>query len=503
MTNVMNWIDAYKFDHRRQYPDGTTEILSNFTPRTSRIEGIDSVVFFGLQAFLVDFMEAFEEFFARDVDDVCAEYEQNLLEVIGPNDIGTDHIRALHNLGYVPLEFKAVPEGFQVPLRVPMFTVRNTHEDFFWLVNYFESAVSASVWLPCTTATQALRMRKMLAGWYDKTVGNTDTLDFMVHDFSFRGMASRDAAGASGAGHMLSFSGSDSIIAKDWIRKYYGPASEPLALSVPATEHSVMCAGGAGKDEEFETYNRLLDIYPSGLLSVVSDTWDLWAVLTDYLPRLKDKIMARDGKLVIRPDSGDPVDILCGTWRDISGFNTLLDLGSQNSAETPEEKGVIEILWDIFGGTINDQGYKELDSHIGAIYGDSITFDRAGDICRRLEAKGFASSNVVMGVGSYSYQYVTRDTFGFAMKATNAVVNGEDRPIFKDPVTDNGTKKSARGRLAVIHGDTGKLVLLDELEREELDELTDENMLETVWINGHFIRKHTFDEVRGRVRLIV
>ena len=175
-------------------------------------------------------------------------------------------------------------------------------------------------------------------------------------------------------------------------------------------------------------------------MSIVSDTWDLWEVLTEYLPQLKDEIMARDGKVVIRPDSGDPVDIICGT---------RLGNDTTGSQSTSTESGVIELLWDTFGGTINEKGYKELDSHIGCIYGDAITHERAREIFERLEAKGFASTNIVFGVGSFTYQFNTRDTFGFAMKATYGEVNGVGREIFKDPITDNGEKKSAKGLLMV------------------------------------------------------
>jgi nicotinamide phosphoribosyltransferase len=177
-----------------------------------------------------------------------------------------------------------------------------------------------------------------------------------------------------------------------------------------------MCSGG--KDDEIGTFRRLLETYPTGILSVVSDTWDLWKVCTEHVVTLKEEIMARDGKLVIRPDSGNPADILCG-------LNTGPDMYHTKIALYPAYKGVIELLWDVFGGTINEQGYKVLDPHIGAIYGDSITIERAEEICKRLEDKGFASTNVVLGIGSFTYQYNTRDTFGFAMKATYVEVNGE------------------------------------------------------------------------------
>jgi nicotinamide phosphoribosyltransferase len=261
-----------------------------------------------------------------------------------------------------------------------------------------------------------------------------------------------------------------------------------------------MCAGG--KEDEVETFRRLLNTYPTGILSVVSDTWDLWKVCTEHVVTLKDEILARDGKLVIRPDSGDPVKILCGTI-----YQNVIN------ERTPEQKGVIELLWDVFGGTVNEQGYKVLDSHIGAIYGDSITIDRAEEICSRLEEKGFASTNVVLGIGSFTYQYNTRDTFGFAMKATYVEVLEEKitdygnpgtkvpvrvkvgREIFKDPITDDGTKKSATGLLSV-HNHDGEYVLMDHCTW--VGEST--GSLQTIYKDGQFENVTTFQEIRERLK---
>lgn len=497
--------DAYKLDHRRQYPKGTTRVYSNFTSRGSRVPGVDHVVNFGLQAFLLGYLgEQFNEWFARDEAEVLASYEEMLLNVLGPNNIGTDHIRALHRLGYVPLRFCALPEGTPVPLRVPMFTVENTHPDFFWLVNYIESVLSASVWLPSTSATNAWHLRQLLDSHAEATGGPKEFVDWQGHDFSFRGMSNSEAAAASGAGHLLSFTGTDSLPALEWITNYYGDQhsfGKPngfLGGSVAATEHSVMCAGG--DLNETETFDRLLDLYPNGIVSVVSDTWDLWNVLTSILPSLKDKIMARDGKLVIRPDSGDPVDIICGTqaeeWADgHSSMKVKVDRTFGTGA-TPAEKGVIELLWDEFGGTINAAGFKELDSHVGAIYGDSINYDRADQIAKRLAAKGFASTNLVLGVGSYTYQYVTRDTFGSAMKATWVEIDGEGRSIFKDPITDDGLKKSAKGRLAVLPGAHGGMRLVSEATPEQ----EAQSLLRPVWENGTFLKYQTFGDVRHTLR---
>ena len=259
---------------------------------------------------------------------------------------------------------------------------------------------------------------------------------------------------------------------------------------------------------EYQVFKRLLETYPTGILSVVSDTFDLFKVITEYLPRLKEEILARDGKLVIRPDSGDPVDILCGTGYK---YKKHSEGGEEYSVE--EQKGVIELLWDVFGGTVNEQGYKVLDSHIGAIYGDSITIDRADEICKRLEAKGFASTNVVLGIGSFTYQYNTRDTFGFAMKATyveleetSGVSIGEvgtmdvknivGREIFKDPITDDGTKKSATGLLCVEELPDGGIGLYDRVSWNT----ENTGLLQTIYKDGEFHNQTTLTEIRARLK---
>jgi nicotinamide phosphoribosyltransferase len=477
--NALTLIDGYKLDHRRQYPAKTEYVYSNWTPRGSRIDGVNEVTFFGLQYFLEEYLgRMWDEFFNGDIDEIADRYQRRVDSYLGPNDIGTDHIRALHALGYLPLEFRAVPEGSSVPLRVPMLTVENTHPDFGWLVNYMETLMSNVLWMPSTSATVAKRMRTLLNERAIESGASVDDVNFQGHDFSFRGMSGLEAACMSGAAHLISFWGTDTIPAIEFIEKYYPASPDTLiGASVAATEHSVMCAGG--QDDERETYERLLDLYPGGILSVVSDTWDLWKVLTETVPSLKDKIMARDGKLVIRPDSGDPADILCG--------DPLAEPG------TPQYYGVVQLLWDEFGGTINEAGYKVLDPHIGVIYGDSINFDRADDITHRLIAQGFASTNVVFGMGSYGYQFQTRDTFGFAMKATHVTIDGVGQNIFKMPVTDDGGKNSAKGRLAVIRDQYNNLQLVDEATPEQ----EAKSLLQPVWKDGKFERRFSFDEVRA------
>jgi nicotinamide phosphoribosyltransferase len=507
--------DAYKLDHRRQYPIGTTGVLSNYTNRKSRIERVEGVVHFGLQAFLLNWAEdAWRPFFDAEEDLVADLYHEFVASILGPvaaDEIGTDHIRALHGLGYLPLRFRGLEEGTLVPLRVPSFTIENTKPEFYWLVNYIETVLSASIWQPSTSATTAFYFRELLDKWAVKTAGSTAGVEWQGHDFSFRGMPGEAAAAASAAGHLLNFTGSDSLSAINYVDEFYYGQNGLVLGSVPATEHSVMCAGGNDEGDEQSTFQRIIGLYPEGIVSVVSDTWDLWNVLTNILPNLKDQIMGRDGKLVIRPDSGDPVDILTGTFklsdaemRNEDNNQDQYDYHRKNKEPKkgfkPEQKGVIELLWETFGGTVNEQGYKVLDSHIGAIYGDSINYERAEAIFERLEAKGFASTNIVLGVGSFTYQYVTRDTFSSAIKATWVEINGEGKDIFKDPITDSGMKKSAKGRIAVARDDDGKLLLVDEFYGAEI-EGTDKDVLKTIWEDGQFVTAPvSFEQVRQVVR---
>ena len=481
--NPLLLTDGYKVDHRRQYPEGTTLVYSNWTPRKSRIENVDEVVFFGLQYFIKKYIiEDFESsFFRQPKEEVVKKYARRINNYLGENQVGTKHIEDLHDLGYIPMVFKALPEGASVPVRVPMFTMYNTKPEFFWLTNYFETLLSAVIWLPCNSATIAKQYRKVLDRFAKETSSVPEFVNWQAHDFSMRGMGGVEAAVTSAAGHLLSFTGTDTIPAIDFFEEYYNANSdkELIGGSVAATEHSVMCMGTT--EGEFETFERLITkVYPKGIVSIVSDTWDLWKVLTDYLPRLKNNIVSREGKVVVRPDSGDPIHILCG---------------NPYGKTEEERKGVIELLWDVFGGTINDKGYKELVPQIGAIYGDSITIERATKICEKLKEKGFASTNVVLGIGSFTYQYNTRDTFGFAMKATYGEVNGEGRAIFKDPITDDGTKKSAKG-LMKIELENGTYKLIDQVSWEE----ERKGELKEVFRDGKLLGNHSLTEIRETIK---
>ncbi len=477
--------DFYKTDHRRQFPDGTTLVYSNFTPRGSRLADVDHVVFFGLQYFVIEYLQKrfTETFFAVPKAHAVAAYRRRLDHSLGAGAVPIDHIEQLHDLGYLPLRLKALPEGTRVPMQVPTHTIENTDPRFAWLTNFIETMMSAVVWGPCTSATIANRYRRVFEAFAARTGAPREFVPWQGHDFSFRGMFGIEAACMSGAGHLLSFTGTDTIPAIDFLEQYYGAdcTKEMIGGSVPATEHAVMCAGG--KETELETYRRLLTkVYPTGIVSVVSDTWDFWRVVTDTLPALRAEILARNGKLVIRPDSGDPVLILVGDPKAPAG--------------SPERKGLIELLWGIFGGTTSAKGFKMLDPHIGAIYGDSITLERQEAILRGLAEKGFASCNVVLGIGSYTYQHVTRDTFGLAMKATFCTVNGEDREIYKQPRTDS-KKNSHRGLLTVRRAADGALRVHFPVTRAE--EASADNLLQTVFENGKLLRRQTLAGIRAVV----
>ena len=473
--------DGYKTGHHQQYPKGTEEVYSNWTPRSNKYapKGCNKVVSFGQQyvfQWLHDYFK--DNFFSKPKAQVCGELKEELSMYLG-TEYDVTHYEELHDLQYLPIKVKALPEGVEVPIRVPMVTVVNTDKKFYWITNFLETILSTMLWQPMTSATIALRYKRIFKDWTLKTdKENLGFIDFQGHDFSMRGMGGLQSAISSGMGHGAVFLGSDTLPVISSLRKYY-KAKGFVIGSVNATEHSVMCAGT--KDDEIGTFRALMNTYPSGILSVVSDTWDLWKVLTEYLPKLKDEVLSRDGKLVIRPDSGDPVDIICGEARKLG-------------AKAPKDKGVVELLWDIFGGTVNAQGFKVLDSHIGAIYGDSITTERAENICQRLHDKGFASTNVVLGIGSFTYQFNTRDTFGFAMKATSVVVNGERREIFKDPITDDGVKKSAKG-LIKVNKVNGEFVLVDQVTPQE----ENKGELKVIYENGQFVNQVTLQEIRERI----
>lgn len=478
--------DVYKESHVAQLNDNLDELLETWTPRGTRIEGINSIILFNLQAFIMEYLiEDFNKtFFDKPLEEIIAEYKMFMNGVLFDDAPNLEPIISLHTLGYLPIEIRAVKEGTRVPMRCPAFTFRSTHKRFAWVAASLETLTSTENWSPITVATIAAELNRVTREFCLLTTGSYDGAEFMNHDFSMRGMSGVAHAAAAGAGHLLSGKGTDTIPAVHRLWKYYAGkiAYGGIGCSVPATEHMVMCAGMDENRSEKNILKRLLtDTYPTGILSAVLDADDFWHNITVVLPELREEIMGRDGKFVCRPDSGDPADVICGTVRD-------------NSGVTPQEKGLVQVLFEEWGGTMSETGYKLIDSHIGAIYGDSITMAVQLDIYQRLVAKGFSSMNVVLGIGSFQYNMNTRDTFNQAFKAVNSIVDSVDVPLFKDP-KDSPMKKSQRGRVVVFENDKGEVDYIDGLNWDQVQDMKNIDLLETVFLDGKLCRFQTHEEI--------
>ncbi|QEH68739.1 nicotinate phosphoribosyltransferase [Cellulosilyticum sp. WCF-2] len=498
--NPLLLLDYYKTTHAEQYPKGLTKMASYFTPRMSRLEGEEHLIMFGLQGFIKTYlMEAFNDnFFKRPKEEVLAEYERLLTATLGKGAYGLEKIAALHDLGYLPLEIKAVPEGTRVPIKVPMLEVSNTHPDFVWLVNTIETNISCNLWHTMISANVGYKYRQIVNHYYDLSVEDNVPRRRALGDFSMRGQESTESAIKSSAAFCLSFVNTATVPAISYLEHLYNCdcTKEEVAFGAISTEHSVMCSNYAVDGDETVMIKRLLtEIYPKHNFSMVSDSYDYWRLVTELLPACEKEIMAHEGTLLVRGDSGDPVDIICGT--------------SRNGGETPEEKGTVQCLWESFGGSVNSKGYKVLDSHIKAIYGDSITPQRAIAIYERLLEKGFACNNVVLGVGSFSMQCLqnedgsfnpyTRDTFGIAIKATYAEQEENRIEIFKNPKTDTGNFKKSQKGLCYVYEKDGELTYIDGYGTSFKEEITAENQLKTVFKDGKMTKQYTLREIRDRL----
>ena len=487
ILNPIFWTDGYKMCHKDQYPVGMEWIYETWTPRQSRVDGIDHVIFYGLQGVLHELNQSFKEhFFNQPIGAIEKKYKELVYEVFKSSNMefaqnyDTTHLRELHELGYLPLKIKALPEGTFTPIGVPMFTIENTRTEFFWLPGYLESQLSSYIWSAMTSATMADKYKRMLLK-YAKITDDEDKVFVQAGDFSMRGMSSPESSIRTAGGHLLSFGVSSSVNARSYLMKYY-EADTDVVMYAPSTEHSVMCSYG---EDEYNAYKQLITkIYPSGNVSIVSDTYDLWNVVDEVLPRLKKEINDRNGKIIIRPDSGDPVKILCG---------------DKEAANETVRKGIVERLYEEFGGRVNEKGFKVLNPKIGVIYGDSITPERTLDICEKLMNKGLATTNVNLGIGSYTYQYRTRDTFGFALKGTAEIQNGQFKMIQKRPATDSGNfKKSNRGMVAVVKED-GQLKCIDGLSPDTEKEVKN-NLLKDVYVDGKILTRYKFGELRAKIK---
>lgn len=559
--NPLYEADGYKLGHPSMLAPNTKREYWTWIPRNLKYmhKSIDKIMSAGQQVAVRYIHSHFQEnFFNLEKSEAMKFMEDMSLYLGVPYE--NDYFSDLYDLGYLPIHIQALPEGIFTNANIPHVTGINTNDNFAWLGLYLETLFSKLLWQMPTVATIGEKFKSNAVEWTLKTdKENIALADFMCHDFHSRG-GNPFSATIIGLAHTFSNLGTDTLNTIPASRYYYDfPEDQTPVYSVNATEHSVTTTGifyyknklekGLLNDEiekyyksdipcegsieepdylaiaELLNLKRLLKKFPTGILSYVSDTFDLWKLLTFILPRLKDEIMARDGKLVIRPDSGDPVDILCGTTKVFDSTfidNEIGDIlvdgvhykdnGYSNNHRwevnhivddnvKPENKGVVELLWNAFGGHINDQGYKVLDSHIGTIYGDSINLERQLDIYTRLEKKGFAATNVVLGIGSFTYVMMTRDSAGYAAKGAWFEIeeNGirEQFNIFKDPITDDGTKTSLKGfqYVSLVDGE-----YVNESEVSEEKAYSEDNVLQTIYKDGKFYNQTTIPEIRERIK---
>jgi len=481
--NPMLLIDYYKAVHAEMLPEKINKSVSYFTPRMSRVKRWEKVVMFGLQGFiktyLIDYFN--KEFFNKPFNEVIFEYKRVMDATLGEDTYGIKKVIDLYNLGYLPIEIVALPEGTNVPMHVPMFGITNTHPDFAWLPQSLESLISAEMWHPMLAATVGHSYRQIVDRYYDLTCDDNISREKALGAFDFRGEECLESATKAGAGWLLSFFNTATVPTIPYLEKYYNCdcTKEPVGFGSPSTEHSVMCSNFAVDGDEITLLRRLLtEIYPNTSFSAVLDSYDYWNVIDNILPQLKPEILTHNGCMLMRGDSGDCIEVVTKT---------------------------VFKLWDIFGGTINSKGYKVLDPHVKAIYGDSITIQRCEEIYKILEENGFACSNVALGVGSFSFQCVeedgilkpfTRDTFSSCIKATYCEIDGKPTPIFKNP-KDGGFKKSQKGCCVVYEG-MGGLTYNDGYTWDEACN-SPHQLLETVFKDGKMVKEQKLSEIRDRL----
>ncbi len=537
--------DAYKLHHIEAYLPNTNFVYGNKTSRSAKLSNIpkgllDGTINFGWQRYILRVLkQQWDDTFFKVSKKRATRRLKKHFDAITDEDYNIAHFEALHDLGYLPLHIKALPEGVLVPYGVAPATFINTKEGFGWLVNYLETVCSNNIWPMMTSTTTSTAFLKQTIQAYKRTGVPLEGAKFMNHDFSMRGMFGDEAAAMSGLAHLASGSvGSDTVPASFEAEDYYfaDVEKECVMKSVFATEHSTATSAILAMVQKLGITKRAAEILyvrylfkkrPNGIVSHVSDSFDFWDFVVNSLKELYDDIMSRDGMFVVRPDTGNPVKVITGykvadldytitkdnadsvakvcahqgfeAVREPSGkvqaiayheeFGNVLTGVYMCEAET---KGLYETLYEMFPGGETSKGFRMLDCHIGAIYGDSITLQKQAEINKRLEEKNFAPI-LVLGAGSYSYQYVTRDTHGSAVKATWCEVEGVSVDVEKAPKTDLG-KKSAKGLLR-IELENGVYVQYDQQTKEQ-EKL---GCLRTIFIDGQTPNLTTLEEVRAKV----
>lgn len=456
-------LDFYKTAHAEQYPATLTKMVSYYTPRMTRLADTEKVTMFGLQAFIQEYLiEAFNtHFFDRSLDEVLAEYKRVLNNTIDTDGVGVERLAALHKLGYLPLEIRAVPEGTRTNIHVPQIEISNTNPNFVWLVNSIETMLSCTMWHTQISVEVGYRYRQIVNKYAALTCDDDVVRAKLLGDFSMRGQESVESATKSSAAFCLSFLNTATVPAILWLEHNYAcrVENDAVAYGALSTEHSVMCSNYAVDGDEITHVRRLLkEIYPYQNFSMVSDSYDYWNLVNNILPAIKEDVMELHGCLAIRGDSGNPVEIVTET---------------------------VFKLWEIFGGTVNSKGYKVLDPHVKALYGDSITPQRCEAVYKILMEHGFAINNVSLGVGSFSMQCLetmdggektyapyTRDTFGIAVKATFGcgIVGGVDFLTENYPEKFNNVITNPPFSLAkefaekALEVSTGKVILFAKIQ---------------------------------------
>ncbi len=453
--------DTYKTGHWKQYPPGTTEVYSYLESRGGEFP---ATVFFGLQYYLRAYL-AGAVVTEADVD-VAERFLAGHLQQEGLfNRVGWLHIVRDHG-GRLPVEIRAVAEGTVVPTHNVLMTVRNTCARCFWLTNFLESLLE-KVWYPTTVATLGQAMKGSIRRYLSRSGESESLAESMLHDFGYRSASSEESAAIGGAAHLVPFRTSETLIANFLLRAHY--AEEPAgsqnwipSTSVVASEHSTMTAWG--RDHELDAYRNMLEQYPRGIVSIVSDSFDVYRAAREFFGgALKPLVLERDGILVIRPDSGEPTEVL---------------------------DGLLAILEEKFGCTENAAGYKRLHPKIKLLWGDGINRHSLDLILQHVTAGGWSAANFIFGMGGALLQKVDRDMMRFAFKCSSVTVNGEEREVFKDPVTDPG-KSSKRGKLALVRAEGGGLTTV-------ASGVAEEDLLEVVFRDGKVLRHQSLGAVRRR-----
>lgn len=506
-------VDGYKLGHIEQYIHGTSKVYANMTPRSDKLARVlrqyfdGRMVFFGIEKALIDLQDMWERtFFSQPKDLVVNQYARRIKNYVG-SDYGDTQIEAiskLYDLGYLPLQVKALPEGTLVDMGVATITITNTHPEFYWLTNYCETYLSCSVWHMCNAASLSREYYNTSKRWAEVTGAPDFWVDISNHCFAARGHRGAQDAMDSGMGHLLFSVGTDTLWAIDGMEQYYGANSdnELVACSVNAFEHATATQRIAYYREtlgfnkyplqaETESLRDIVtNLYPKGIVSYVADSEDYYGVLSEVLPAIKDEILARKPdslglcKFVARPDSSPktPLEVIIGDKDAVVG--------------SPEYKGSLQLLWETFGGTLNEKGYKVLNPSVGIIYGEAIDIELHDKIQSEMAKAGWCVSNLLYGVGSWGFlDRSSRDNFSQALKGTHSVVNGKDVSMQKNPKTAVGSKKSAKGLLRIERVD-GKLVQYD----QQTPEQEQQGLLETVFLDGKLVRRTTLQEIRSLVR---